>query len=654
MHKGVGIFSLTLLLAGAAVGQPTDRNPGPAPVPPPVDGKPALPTMGELTMRAAFALGERVSSIKSQIAVLPIVVIVPDDAVSYIEAIAHWNPRLRYPVLIDDGSPRAAEDIARFVRAFKPASVVQWSLARNSVRSEGAPELLPAGIPEHHPKKLAALVENAVGRAWVFDKPVSDLKAFADHLKSLNLTPPGIVLANPEDTAWTAALALAAGHGQPISWVKAPQTPGGTMNTQQAEAVAKAAEDACMATGLKYDAVGDELESIAMCMNVPAKFTFGQGDKMGMVATSDVVGRRLFTKAGESAQRWGWSSIIWGTRARSAYAAMSSLFLSVDRAWIFDGYADEGAFKAYDGTKAGELLAKKPGLTVDVDDKPRQGDAQWRERCARPLSAGLIMVNTMGNADFFDVKPGRLKPADLPLLNVPAAVHFVHSWSASDVGAGATVAGRWFNHGVFAYLGSVQEPFLQAFVPTPVVAARLLGKFPWAAAVRVETGPIWKIACFGDPLWTMTDPGPRAPESEKLPLQDATPLSDSLRDSLKAGKLADAARTLVLLARDNDVARLTDSALAERPAVVNSDFVAAVLPALYRADRTDLVVECYGRLDNQPSADEYLRDVLWAACQQQVSTQPTSVMVGLLSRNIRLDNRERDEAVVNAARTRAK
>ncbi len=652
LKRGVGIVSLMAVLTGLAVGQPA--SPAPSQPQQPEDGKQQLPTMGEVTMRAAYALGERVVLIRSQVSILPTLVIVPDDATSYVEAVSHWNPKLRFPVLIDDGSPRAAEDIARFVRAFKPTSVVRWTASKDRPRAEGEPERLPDGIPEHHPKKLQALVEHALGRAWVYDKPVSDLKAFCEYLKSLNLTPPGIVLCNPEDPAWVAGLALAAGHGQPIAWVKAPQAAGGTMNTQQAETVAKAAEDACMATGLKYDAVGDEIDSVALCMNVPAKFTFGQGEKMGMVATTDVVGRRLFTKAGDSAQRWGWSSVVWGTRPRAAYMAMCSLFLAVDRAWIFDGYADEGAFKAFDGTKAGELLAKKPGLTVEVDDKPKQGDAAWRERAGDSVNAGLIMVNTMGNADFFDVKPGRLKPADVPLLDVPAAVHFVHSWSAADVNAGGTVAGRWFNHGVFAYLGSVQEPFLHAFVPTPVVAARLLGNFPWAAAVRVETGPIWKIACFGDPLWTLSATGPRAPETEKLALEGATPLTDSLRDDLKAGKLAEAARTLVLLGQDKNVARLTDSTLSEKPALVTSDFVAAVLPALHRAERTDLVIDCYGKLDNQPSADEYLRDVLWAACSKDVMTSPTNTMLSVLSRNIRIDNRERDEAIVNAARSKVK
>lgn len=612
------------------------------------------PSPQEHTLQSAFRLGDRVSSIRAQVPLLSTVVIVPDDARSYIEAVARWNPKLRYPVLIDDGSLRAAEDIARFVHAFNPTSVVRWELSPDVKSSEGEPAPLPGGVPEHHPKELAALVDRAVCRAWGFDSPTLDPAGFVAHLKGMNLTPPGVVLCNPEDTAWTAGLALAAGHGQTIAWLKAPQSAGGTMNIKQAEAVVTAADNAAKATGLKYDGLGDDIDSVALCMNVPAKFPKGEGQKMMMASTTDVVGRRNFAVAGDTAQRWGWSSVVWGTRPRAAYSAMCSLFLTPSKAWVFDGYGDDGAFKAYDGTKAGELLGKVPGLTVEVDDKPSQDANAWRSRTQRPIDASLILVNSKGNADFFDVNPGRLKPADVPLLNVPAAVHFVHSWSAADVSAGGTVAGRWFNHGVFAYLGSVEEPFLQAFVPTPVIAARLGGKLPWAAATRVEGGPIWKIACFGDPLWTLTPPGPRreAGEEIKLPLEGAKPATEALRDELKAGNYAAAVKNLAFLGRDGDVARLTDSTLKEKPSAVDSDFVSAALPSLFRAGRSDLVIECYSRLDNQPSADEYLRDVLWHACEGTIDAAPTPVMVGLLSRNIRIDNRERDEAIVNKAKAK--
>ncbi|MEO1278337.1 MAG: hypothetical protein AAFV77_05225, partial [Planctomycetota bacterium] len=76
-------------------------------------------------------LGARVRAVEQTVRVLPIVVIVPDGP-SYVEAIARWAPAVRYPVLLDDGTPDAREAIARFVAAFDPERVVQWRL-------EGAP-----------------------------------------------------------------------------------------------------------------------------------------------------------------------------------------------------------------------------------------------------------------------------------------------------------------------------------------------------------------------------------------------------------------------------------------------------------------------------------------------------------------------------------
>ncbi|HRJ50161.1 MAG TPA: hypothetical protein PKU91_06490, partial [Phycisphaerales bacterium] len=118
------------------------------------------------------------------------------------------------------------------------------------------------------------------------------------------------------------------------------------------------------------------------------------------------------------------------------------------------------------------------------------------------------------------------------------------------------------------------------------------------------------------------------------------------------GEFATAARLLVMTGRDADVARLTDSMLSDRPASVTSDFVAAALPAFHRADRMDLIIQTYERLDNQPASDEYLRDVLWLACQDAIADEPTPRLVEILSRNIRIENRDRDEVLVKAARTR--
>jgi hypothetical protein len=337
--------------------------------------------------------------------------------------------------------------------------------------------------------------------------------------------------------------------------------------------------------------------------------------------------------------------VIFGTHARSAYSAMCSLFLTPTKAWVFDGYAEQGAFKAFDGTEAGRIFTQRGKLSVAVDDAPKQGESDWRARSAGATDASLIVINSSGNADFFELKPGKMKPADIPMLGVPAAVYMVHSWSAADVSARGTVAGRWFDHGVFAYFGSVEEPFLQAFVPTPALAARLSSRFAWGAAVRAESSPIWKLVCFGDPLWTLAPAGPRSEPGadDKFALEGAVDVSAGLRELLTEGKLAQAASTLVLMGRDADVARLVDSTIKDKPALATAEFCAVAIPSVFRAGRPDLLIECYARLGDKLSGNEYLQDCLWLSCRPGTPGAPVGDrVVEILGKNIRKDNEPRD------------
>src|SRR5262249_32291714 len=151
-----------------------------------------------------------------------------------------------------------------------------------------------------------------------------------------------------------------------------------------------------------------------------------------------------------------WCGQIFGNPEQSCYRAMCSLFLTSHKAWVFDGYGTGKPWSDYDGTAAGENL-RKVGLTVEVLDTPRQGARDWRLRAARAVDADLILINSSGNPDFFNLEPGQCKPGDIPFLEIPAALHMVHSWSVEFPKNRDTVGGRWFERGVFAYAGSVHE-----------------------------------------------------------------------------------------------------------------------------------------------------------------------------------------------------
>src|SRR5690606_22365810 len=118
----------------------------------------------------------------------------------FLSAVEQWSLERRFPVLIDDGSDEAMENIARFVRAFEPESILRWA------PEGGAPG---AGMARRQ------RVEAAVASAWGADS----YDELPQRWSELGFAPPGAVVAAHNDPAWTAALALAAGRGQQIVWV---------------------------------------------------------------------------------------------------------------------------------------------------------------------------------------------------------------------------------------------------------------------------------------------------------------------------------------------------------------------------------------------------------------------------------------------------
>src|SRR5262249_1871807 len=159
-----------------------------------------------------------------------------------------------------------------------------------------------------------------------------------------------------------------------------------------------------------------------------------------------------------------------------------------DSAWLFDGYDSSQPWILWDMTKAaGEL--DRIGIKSVLDDGPNgQGLSDLRVRAAgvrqgptsslkgepgMGIDAGLIAGNTSGKPEFVDLKPGQGKPVDIPVLRRPAMVYFVHSFSAWSPTARSTIAGVWLERGAYAYLGSVDEPMLSGFLPTPLAMARL-------------------------------------------------------------------------------------------------------------------------------------------------------------------------------------
>jgi hypothetical protein len=81
----------------------------------------------------------------------------------------------------------------------------------------------------------------------------------------------------------------------------------------------------------------------------------------------------------------------------------------------------------------------------------------------------------------------------------------IHSFSAADPLDPSTVAGRWLANGAFAFFGSMNEPFLDAFRIPHVVGDLIAQRWPLVVAARQMAGESrgmpWRLVFLGDPLY---------------------------------------------------------------------------------------------------------------------------------------------------------
>ncbi|MGE3107700.1 MAG: hypothetical protein AB7G11_02130 [Phycisphaerales bacterium] len=658
MLVGSSLSALTLVVT--ILLQPADGAPRaaqPEPAPPPADAAPA-------PIPPQVRLGRRVELVRQNMAVCSTLVIVP-DAASYVAAISRWTlstppvvpappanpndpiapePPKRYigsyfPVLIDDGSFRAHEDIARFVRAFLPARVVTWKQGDTNPPTR---EEIDAALLKSWNARPSSADPGADPVAPSADSTSASLRA---RWTPLGIASPGIVCASESDPAWTAALALAAARAQYLAWITPPRLgpaadPGARPPTEpderyslaQCDEFSTLIEAACSVTGASWDALADDIDSVTLCMGTPAAVQLPRSDNRDMLATTDLVGRART----EPRVRWAWCGQIFGSESRAAYMAMCAIFLQPRSAWLFDGYDNSGPFAAFDSTAAGELLSAA-GVACTVNDAPDQSADSWRRRIAGapellrdlPVSdpagieAGLIAVNTSGYADFFDLRPGQCKSTDVPLLRIPSIVHFVHSWSANQVNVRSTIAGRFIDSGAYVYIGSVHEPYLSAFVATPLLVQRMLATAPVGVSARLDDGAPWKVAYVGDPLVTLGPEAPRANVQPGLPgvVDTAGLLAQALRDN-------DADRAvslLTLLGRDADAARLVFACIAQEHPPISAltarrgalaVFRSAWPPAMKPGEpapppRHEVIAQLVDRAGESVSQSPEVLDALW-------------------------------------------
>ncbi len=590
-------------------------------------GSPMAATAQEqINVPPQVMLGRRAELPRSGIAVIPTLVIV-DSPEAYAAALGTWNTDRRFPVLIDDGSVWASQAIGRFAHAFKPARVVRWT-------PETAPTL-PAGGEERR-RAIASL------QAGAWAAPDSNPDLLIATWNQGGWIPPGVIIADHADAAWTAALALGIGRALPIIWVDSVSNPIDHETTRaHADMLSSAASGWATEIGLPWEIIGDAIDAITICLNDPARVKIAENDTL---ALTDLVGRH------PDDRRWAWASQIFGNEARSAYMAMCSLFIQPRSAWIFDAYSSENPWNQWDGTTTADLIRStevdgQPSFTdIKLSDEPSQSLAVWRLGAQTGIggeTGALALVNTSGNADFFDLEPGRGLAGDVPLMVSPSLVHFVHSWSMLFPSKRETIGGRWIERGAFAYVGAVQEPGLTGFVPTPTFAGRLLSTAPLAAAARTVSTPPGRVAVFGDALFCLGPVSKRLPEAE-LPLSPVVDLADQIKQAAAAKDWVALFKAMSLRGEHSKLARLASAMLRDRPEQITPSIARVALFASSTQGSTADTFELYRKLTPDDARSGWARDLLWNSARRGVPAGGLNVLIG----NIRTDQEEADRAEI--------
>ena len=567
------------MIAGGLVAAVLGLSP-PAALPP---QQPAT-TAPSQTLHWAIKLGRRVEQVNQSFGVIDRVVLVPDGA-TYLDELSKWAPAGRWPVLFEDDHLAAM-----FIRRFGPHQVV---------RRESIGALAPG--PDARRRRL----EEVVVRAWGRLRAVHTLR---EAFEGLGYRPPGVVISSVDDPAWTAAVALAAGRGQPLLWLGGDfGRPNGLLPRQAAERLTGEIDALVAATGYAWEALGDDLDTITLCRAVAGRSSH-KAAGADPVATSDLIGRR------PDGGRYAFTGWIFGGEARCAYVAMCSLFLPRQRVWLYNTYPLAGGWGAFGVDEAATALTEK-GYDTRSFSRDRATGPAWIRMLPGGFSTDVLAMNTKGNPDFFDLFSGRAYPPDVPLLNEPLALHLVHSWSMSSPQRLDTVGGQWMARGAYAWVGSVHEPHLGAFVRPALLAERWINFVPFLVGARQWQGSFsgtWKVNTYGDPLMLCRPPAAGAKLRTRSPAEYGLDLTEHAKTLMRDSEadesgavLAEAIGTLSLLGRDDIARRLWQR--AEQRGLA-SDAARPALGALFRGGDEEAFMRAWHEL---PALDPAAKDMLW-------------------------------------------
>ena len=557
-------------------------------------------------------LGVKSEMVRNGFPLIDRVVLVPDGA-TYLDEISKWSGHGRWPVLFED-----TKLAPMFVRRFKPAQLIR----RDSV---GA-----ATLPQDREGRQRAIEQVLVKIIGGNPQTQTARQTFAQ----LNFAPPGVILSAPDDSAWTAAVALAAGRGEIIAWMSAEDfgKPDDELNEESAKRLIAQVESLLRQScaeidgklALSYQSLGDDVDALTICrsmahratVNLPGPWRASPGGPHndGPVAMTDLLGRNA---DGTRYAIVGW---IFGDEARCAYMAMCSLFLPRDRALLWNTYPQTADWNTY-ATQPAATHLEQSGIRTQHMFGAAADVRAWLRLLPGGWSTDIALINSKGNSDFFDLSSGTAYPIDVPVLNEPLALHLIHSWSMQAPDNRGSVGGRWLDHGVYAAVGSCWEPYLAAFVPPTELAKRWTSFVPFVVGSRWWDGqsPLskpWRVVTIGDPLMMFIAPDKTAKPRVNHPADYGVDLTASVKTLMReavqeqsASKTAEALSILNTLGRDDVAAELWRMAAAKGQ--VDSKVARTALDPLFRRRDQEQFLAAWTIADALATKDDLALDMLW-------------------------------------------
>ena len=572
-------------------------------------------------------LGARVGGLTSQLPRLDRVVLVP-DLVTWLDEIQRWGARGTWPVLIEDDRFTPI-----FVRRFAPRQLVR----RTSV----------AGTLPDSPEERKALALDIQSSFWRPNSGSGDPSSIVPIYRDLGWNPPGIVATDFNDPAWPAALALSMLRGQLL--VDLPGDygqPNGSLDDSAFLSLKKTVNGFFESSGWSWKALGDDLDALTLCRSLPVRVNMSlpadqrpriSGLKTDRrtppVALTDLLCRN------EDGSRYAICGWIFGSQIRSIYMAMCALFIDRDSVGLVDGYDRGRGGTAYALSYAAELLESLSYETRVSAEGAQASRTSWLPLMSGGVPADVLFVNSSGQSGFMDMAAGtRLRAADIPVLNHPLALYLIHSFSLFTPEAPTSIGGRWLDRGVYAYVGSCNEPMLGAFRPASHMLRQLSLFVPFIVAARQFEGEFskpWRLVTIGDPLMLVEQPSKRRLNMlddtlgvDAVDLDVRTDLVKRLR--AEEDLTPDILRDLHLLGQDDLAMGLWDSMGDD----VTPELASAILPVFFQKGDTKGYRAAFRRA-GEPDGEA--REMLWTLHGGRSANLRSANDVALFERNLRTD-----------------